>query len=59
MPAIDLNTFSGLAPVFEPATNRFGLFLSDPKCSFDPGHRHWFTSCSRSTSTQFFWPIAP
>jgi len=41
-PAVDLNAFFGLPPVFDPATNRYGPFLSDPKCYFDPDTRHWF-----------------
>jgi hypothetical protein len=41
-PALDLNTFFGQAPVFDPATGRFGPFLSDPKCYFDPDTGHWF-----------------
>jgi hypothetical protein len=41
-PAIDLSAFYGLPPAFDPATGRFGPFLSDPKCYFDPDTRHWF-----------------
>jgi hypothetical protein len=41
-PPLDLNTFFGQAPFFDPATNRFGPFLSDPKCYFDPDTGHWF-----------------
>jgi hypothetical protein len=41
-PSLDLNTFFGQAPAFNPATNRFGPFLSDPKCYFDPDTGHWF-----------------
>jgi hypothetical protein len=42
MPAIDLSAFYGLPPAFDPATNKFGPFLSDPKCYFDPDTGHWF-----------------
>jgi hypothetical protein len=41
-PAIDLAAFYGLPPAFDPATNRFGPFLSDPKCYYDPDTGHWF-----------------
>lgn len=41
-PAVDLSAFFGLAPAFDPATNKYGPFLSDPKCYFDPDTRHWF-----------------
>jgi hypothetical protein len=41
-PSLDLNTFFGQAPAFDPATGRFGPFLSDPKCYFDPDTGHWF-----------------
>jgi hypothetical protein len=41
-PQIDLNSFFGQAPAFDPATQRFGPFLSDPKCYFDPDTGHWF-----------------
>jgi hypothetical protein len=41
-PALDLNSFFGQAPIFDPATGRFGPFLSDPKCYFDPDTGHWF-----------------
>jgi hypothetical protein len=41
-PAVDLNSFFGQAPIFDPATGRWGPFLSDPKCYFDPDTGHWF-----------------
>jgi hypothetical protein len=41
-PALDLNSFFDQAPTFDPATSRFGPFLSDPKCYFDPDSGHWY-----------------
>jgi hypothetical protein len=41
-PPVDLNSFFGQAPVYDPATDRFGPFLSDPKCYFDPDTHRWF-----------------
>lgn len=41
-PAIDLNSFYGLAPFFDTSTQTYGPFLSDPKCYFDPDTGHWF-----------------
>jgi len=43
-PSLDLNSFFGQAPFVDPATGRFGPFLSDPKCYFDPDTGHWFHS---------------
>jgi hypothetical protein len=43
-PALDLNTFFGQAPLFDFATQRYGPFLSDPKCYFDPDTGHWYHS---------------
>jgi hypothetical protein len=41
-PALGLNVLYGLAPGFDPETEQFGPFLSDPKCYFDPDTGHWF-----------------
>jgi hypothetical protein len=41
-PAVDLNSFYGLPPAFDPTTERYGPFLSDPKCYFDPDTGHWY-----------------
>jgi hypothetical protein len=41
-PSVDLNSFFGQAPVFDPDTERYGPFLSDPKCYFDPVLRRWY-----------------
>jgi len=43
-PAVGLNSFYGLAPSFDPTTGKYGPFLSDPKCYFDPDTRRWFHS---------------
>jgi hypothetical protein len=41
-PAVPLNAFFGLPPVFVPATKIFGPFISDPKCYFDRETQRWF-----------------
>jgi hypothetical protein len=41
-PPLDLNSFFGQSPAVDPATGRFGPFLSDPKCYFDPDTHRWF-----------------
>ncbi len=41
-PSISLNSFFGLPPSVNPDTGRFGPFLSDPKCYFDPDTGRWF-----------------
>jgi hypothetical protein len=41
-PALDLNSFFGQAPAYDPATGRSGPLLSDPKCYFDPDTGHWY-----------------
>jgi hypothetical protein len=41
-PSVDLNSFFGQAPSFDPDTERFGPFLSDPKCYFDPLLKRWY-----------------
>ncbi len=46
-PPLDLNTFFGQAPVFDPATGQYGPFLSDPRCYFDPDTGHWYHTVLR------------
>src|SRR3954449_12209611 len=41
-PALGLNVLYGVPPAFDPGTGKFGPFLSDPKCYFDPDSGHWF-----------------
>jgi hypothetical protein len=43
-PAIDIAPFFGQKTAFNPDKNKFGPFLSDPKCYFDPDTGHWFHS---------------
>jgi len=41
-PGLGLNVLYGLPPAVDFETGRFGPFLSDPKCYFDPDTGHWF-----------------
>jgi len=41
-PALGVNNLFGLPPGFDPATERFGPFLSDPKCYFDTQTGRWY-----------------
>jgi hypothetical protein len=41
-PAITLSQFYGLPPEIDRISGRFGPFLSDPKCYFDPDTQRWF-----------------
>ena len=41
-PGLGLNVLYGVGPVFDPQTEEFGPFLSDPKCYFDPDTGRWF-----------------
>jgi hypothetical protein len=40
--AIDLNTFYGYPPAINRTTGRFGQFVTDPSCYFDPDTQRWF-----------------
>jgi hypothetical protein len=39
---VALNQFYGLAPSLNRTTGRFGPFVTDPQCYFDPDTGHWF-----------------
>ena len=39
---VTLSQFFGLAPTINRTTNRYGPFVSDPKCYFDRDTRRWF-----------------
>src|SRR6185295_15549848 len=41
-PALGLNVLYGVPPAFDAGTGKFGPFLSDPKCYFDPDTGRWF-----------------
>jgi hypothetical protein len=41
-PPISLSEFYGLAPTIDRTTGRFGPFVTDPKCYFDPDTQRWF-----------------
>jgi hypothetical protein len=41
-PPISLSEFFGLAPTIDRTTGRFGPFVTDPKCYFDPDTQRWF-----------------
>jgi hypothetical protein len=41
-PSVDLNSFFDQAPAFDPDTEKFGPFLSDPKCYFDVDTKRWY-----------------
>ena len=43
-PALGLNALYGAGPAFDPDSGKFGPFLSDPKCYFDPDTGRWFHS---------------
>jgi hypothetical protein len=38
----DLNTFYGYPPAINRTTGRFGQFVTDPSCYFDPDTQRWF-----------------
>jgi hypothetical protein len=40
--AIDLNTFYGYPLAINRTTGRFGQFVTDPSCYFDPDTQRWF-----------------
>jgi hypothetical protein len=41
---ITLSQFFGLPPTINRSTGKFGPFISDPKCFFDPDTQRWFHS---------------
>jgi hypothetical protein len=41
---VSLNAFFGQAPFYNPATKRFGPFLSDPRCYYDWQTGRWFST---------------
>jgi len=41
---ITLSQFFGLPPTINRSTGKFGPFISDPKCYFDPDTQRWFHS---------------
>src|ERR1044071_677375 len=41
-PALGINALYGFGPAFDPDTERFGPFLSDPKCYFDVDTGRWY-----------------
>ncbi len=41
---IDLNTFYGYPPAIDRTTGRFGPFVTDPSCYFDPDTQRWFNA---------------
>jgi hypothetical protein len=41
---ITLSQFFGLPPTINRTTGKFGPFISDPKCYFDPDTQRWFHS---------------
>jgi hypothetical protein len=41
---ITLSQFYGLPPTIDRTTGKFGPFVSDPKCYFDPDTQRWFHS---------------
>lgn len=42
LPPFSLSEFYGLPPTINRTTGKFGPFISDPKCYFDPDTHHWF-----------------
>ncbi len=41
---VSLNDFFAQPPDFDPATKKFGPFLSDPRCYYDPQVGRWFST---------------
>ncbi len=41
---ITLSSFYGLPPLYDRTTGKYGPFVTDPKCYYDPGTHHWFHS---------------
>lgn len=41
---VSLNDFFAQRPAFDPATKKFGPFLSDPRCYYDPQVGRWFST---------------
>ena len=39
---VDQNTFYGYAPAINRTTNKFGPFVTDPSCHYDPDVNRWF-----------------
>lgn len=39
---VDLNSFFGYAPAIVRSTGKFGPFVTDPSCYFDPDTQRWF-----------------
>jgi hypothetical protein len=41
---VSLNAFFDQPPLFDPSTQQFGPFLSDPRCYYDPQTGRWFAT---------------
>ena len=39
---LSLNQFYGYAPAFDFTTERYGAFITDPSCYYDPALKRWF-----------------
>src|SRR5919198_6551361 len=58
---ITLSQFYGLPPTINRTTGKFGPFITDPKCYFDPDTQRWFHSVltiAQDPSTGAFEPPA-